>query len=122
MSTECFGLLFEPDGMHGLRMRASYRIALPFQAGKRELFHLERNGASGEKTMEISCLMDGCSRDGRRPQISGRFVWKTRAHRLGCVFLTLSLGGVATAQSAPLVLEREGRVISLEPYAANIVR
>jgi len=38
------------------------------------------------------------------------------------VFLTLSLGGAATAQTAPLVLERDGRVISLEPYAANIVR
>jgi alpha-glucosidase/alpha-D-xyloside xylohydrolase len=29
---------------------------------------------------------------------------------------------VALAQTAPLVLEREGRTISLEPYAANIVR
>jgi len=72
--------------------------------------------------MEISGLMDGCSRDGRGSQISGRSVWKTLAYRLGCVFLALSLGGVATAQSAPLVLERDGRVISLEPYAANIVR
>ena len=72
--------------------------------------------------MEISCLMDGCSSDGRGSQISRRFAWKTLAQRLGCVFLTLSLGGVATAQSAPLVLERNGRVISLEPYAANIVR
>jgi alpha-D-xyloside xylohydrolase len=72
--------------------------------------------------MEISCLMDGCSRDGRGSQISRRFAWKTLAHRLGWVFLTLPLGGVATAQSAQLVLERDGRVISLEPYAANIVR
>ena len=38
--------------------------------------------------MEISCLMDGCSRDGRGSQISRRFAWKTLAHRLGCVFLT----------------------------------
>jgi alpha-glucosidase/alpha-D-xyloside xylohydrolase len=45
--------------------------------------------------------------------------WRTE---LGSVFLTLSLGGAATAQNAPLVLERDGRVISLEPYAANIVR
>ena len=72
--------------------------------------------------MEISCLMDRCSRDGRGSQISRRFAWKTLVHRLGCIFLTLSLGGVAIAQSAPLVLERDGRVISLEPYAANIVR
>lgn len=72
--------------------------------------------------MKISCLMDGCSRDGREFQISRRSAWKTLAHRLGCVFLTLYVGGMATAQSAPLVLERDGRVISLEPYAANIVR
>ena len=72
--------------------------------------------------MEISCLMDRCSHDGRGSQISRRFAWKTLVHRLGCIFLTLSLGGVAIAQSAPLVLERDGRVISLEPYAANIVR
>jgi alpha-D-xyloside xylohydrolase len=32
------------------------------------------------------------------------------------------LGGAAMAQSGPLVLERPGRVISLEPYAPNIVR
>lgn len=72
--------------------------------------------------MEISCPIDGCSLDGRGSQISRRFAWKTLAHRLGCVFLTLSLGSVAIAQSTPLVLERDGRVISLEPYAANIVR
>ena len=34
----------------------------------------------------------------------------------------VSLGAVAMAQSGALVLEREGRVISLEPYAQNIVR
>src|SRR5271156_6974912 len=28
----------------------------------------------------------------------------------------------ASAQSGPLVLERDGRVISLEPYARNILR
>ncbi len=71
--------------------------------------------------MEISCRMDGRS-DGHGSQISRRFAWKILGHGLGCVFLTLSLGGVATAQSAPLVIERDGRVISLEPYAANIVR
>jgi alpha-glucosidase/alpha-D-xyloside xylohydrolase len=32
------------------------------------------------------------------------------------------LGGSALAQSGPLVLERPGRVISLEPYAPNIIR
>ena len=34
----------------------------------------------------------------------------------------MSLGAVAMAQSGPLVLEREGRLISLEPYAPNILR
>jgi len=72
--------------------------------------------------MEISCLMDGCSHDGRGSQISRSFAWKTLAHRLGCIFLAISLGGAATAQITPLVLERDGRVISVEPYAANIVR
>src|SRR5271167_3478069 len=72
--------------------------------------------------MEISCLMDGCSHDGRGSQISRSFAWKTLAHRLGCIFLAISLGGAATAQSTPLVLERDGRVMSVEPYAANIVR
>ncbi|MGH9608002.1 MAG: TIM-barrel domain-containing protein [Terracidiphilus sp.] len=33
-----------------------------------------------------------------------------------------SVGGVAGAQSGPLVLQRDGRVISLEPYAPNILR
>ncbi len=37
-------------------------------------------------------------------------------------FLAFTLCGAATAQSGPLVLQRLGRVISLEPYAANILR
>ena len=37
-------------------------------------------------------------------------------------FLAFTLCGAAMAQSGPLVLERPGRVISLEPYAANILR
>jgi len=41
---------------------------------------------------------------------------------LGVLLLALSLGGVAWAQSGPLVLVRPGRVISLEPYAPNILR
>jgi len=38
------------------------------------------------------------------------------------VLLTVCVGSLAIAQSAPLVLERDGRVISLEPYATNILR
>lgn len=45
-----------------------------------------------------------------------------RGRKLSPAFLAIMLGGVAMAQSGPLVLERPGRVISLEPYAANIVR
>ncbi len=37
-------------------------------------------------------------------------------------FLAFTLCGAAMAQSGPLVLERPGRVISLEPYAPNILR
>jgi len=31
--------------------------------------------------MQISCLMDGCSLDGRGSQIGWRFAWKKLAHR-----------------------------------------
>jgi alpha-D-xyloside xylohydrolase len=43
-------------------------------------------------------------------------------HCLDTVFLAALLAGAAVAQSAPFVLEREGRVISLEPYAPNTLR
>jgi alpha-D-xyloside xylohydrolase len=42
--------------------------------------------------------------------------------KAGCVLVTLSLAGGALAQNASLALERNGRMISLEPYAANILR
>jgi alpha-glucosidase/alpha-D-xyloside xylohydrolase len=41
---------------------------------------------------------------------------------VGAALLVSSLGYVAKAQAGPLVLEREGRVISLEPYAPNVLR
>ena len=44
------------------------------------------------------------------------------AYGVGAALLASSLAGAAMAQSGPLVLEREGRVISLEPYAPNILR
>ena len=58
--------------------------------------------------MEISCLMNGCSLDGRGSQISRRFAWKTLAHRLGCVFLTLSLGGAAASALAGQMSPKSG--------------
>jgi alpha-glucosidase/alpha-D-xyloside xylohydrolase len=44
------------------------------------------------------------------------------AYGVSTTLLTVLLGGVAIAQSGPLLLERDGRVISLVPYAPNIVR
>ena len=69
--------------------------------------------------MKSSGLMDECSCWFR---IRGCFAWKSLSSSVGCVFLTMSLGSAATAQSASFLLERNGRVISLEPYAANILR
>ena len=39
-----------------------------------------------------------------------------------CLVLLSYAGGAALAQTSPLVLEREGRVIALEPYAPNVLR
>jgi|CZKL01.1.fsa_nt_gi alpha-D-xyloside xylohydrolase len=56
-------------------------------------------------------------------QICRRFERKLPALRLGQMLLgAVSLAAVAMAQRGPLVLEREGRVISFEPYAPNILR
>ena len=56
-------------------------------------------------------------------QIDRYLDWKIPFLRLGQILIgAVSLGAVAMAQSGPLVLEREGRVISLEPYAPNILR
>ncbi|KZC24013.1 alpha-glucosidase [Rhodanobacter thiooxydans] len=41
---------------------------------------------------------------------------------LCALLLSVSLSGTAMVQDAPLVLQRDGRLISLEPYAPNIVR
>lgn len=41
---------------------------------------------------------------------------------IGMVLMSMMLGTIAMAQVVPFVLERDGRVISLEPYAANILR
>jgi alpha-glucosidase/alpha-D-xyloside xylohydrolase len=44
------------------------------------------------------------------------------AQVFGAAFAAFLVAAVAGAQSDPLVLERKGRVISLEPYAPNILR
>jgi alpha-D-xyloside xylohydrolase len=47
---------------------------------------------------------------------------RNQACGLSHSFLVFTLCGAAMAQSGPLVLQRPGRIISLEPYADNIVR
>jgi alpha-D-xyloside xylohydrolase len=61
-------------------------------------------------------------RVGGVPTSSRCSVHSLRLRRLGAMFLALSLSGVAMAQSGSTVLERTGGVISLEPYAPNILR
>ena len=51
-----------------------------------------------------------------------RIVRKFLGLGLGCFLLAVWLSGAAKAQGGPLVLQRDGRVISLVPYAPNIVR
>ena len=59
---------------------------------------------------------------GQRHWKGFRFMGKFSAYGVGAALLASSLAGAAMGQSGPLVLEREGRVISLEPYAPNILR
>lgn len=73
--------------------------------------------------MRVSCAVSG------QGCVSGEFrserAWlrKSLLYGLGVVVLGIFLlGSAANAQDGPLVLEREGRTISLEPYAPNIVR
>jgi alpha-D-xyloside xylohydrolase len=51
-----------------------------------------------------------------------RWTRKLMVYGLGAVLLAGLLDGVARAQGGSLVVERNGRTISLEPYAANILR
>jgi len=72
--------------------------------------------------MLISWLLDGWRSVIRGLQIGQHFVRTSLGLGLGSLLLTLWLGGSAVAQSGPLVLQRDGRVISLVPYAPNILR
>lgn len=67
--------------------------------------------------MRIWCLMYGL-----RPREWFCLMGKFLAHGMSATLLMVLLASVAMAQGGPLVLEREGRVISLVPYAPNIVR
>ena len=67
--------------------------------------------------MRILCLMYGLT-----PREWFCLMGKFLAYGMSAALLMVLLGSVAMAQGGPLVLEREGRVISLVPYAPNIVR
>ena len=67
--------------------------------------------------MRILCLTYGLM-----PREWFCLMGKFLAHGMSAALVTGLLGSVAMAQGGPLVLEREGRVISLVPYAPNIVR
>jgi alpha-D-xyloside xylohydrolase len=54
--------------------------------------------------------------------LTQRHAQKSAAYIVGAVLVATLLGVSACPQSGPLVLERDGRVISLVPYAPNIVR
>jgi alpha-D-xyloside xylohydrolase len=75
-----------------------------------------------EKKMKTSGLRGGSSNGDRAYRTGRDFAWKSLSGASGCVLLVLTLGAVATAQRAPFLLERKGRVVSLEPYASNILR
>lgn len=72
--------------------------------------------------MQISWLLDVWESVISGLQIDRHFVRKSLGLGLSSLLLTLGLGGAAMAQGGPLVLQRDGRVISLVPYAPNIVR
>ena len=67
-------------------------------------------------------VVESESGGGPMPRIGRRFIQTLMAHGLGVILFTTSQGGAAVAQGNPLVLDREGRTISLEPYAPNILR
>ena len=70
--------------------------------------------------MQIACTVVGW--DVRRaPHFSLRLL-RLMAGGLISLMLAVSFGSSAMAQSRPLVLEREGGVISLDPYGPNILR
>jgi alpha-D-xyloside xylohydrolase len=72
--------------------------------------------------MQISCGVDVLESVAPVLWMGQRSVWRSLARGLGMVLLAVLPGAAAMAQGGPLVLEREGRVISLVPYAPNILR
>src|ERR1700722_2503086 len=71
--------------------------------------------------MQIS-LVYGRTIVARRILMKPHFMWKFLLRGLDVALLAAPLSGIAMAQGGSLVLERDGRTISLEPYAPNILR
>src|SRR6266536_3353791 len=100
-------------------MRDSWK-SCPIRKEKEEdRFPLKRSDADRKGEMKI--LMVRWRSGGRGSRLSC-FAWRSPARRLGCALLTVSLAGIAFAQGTSVVVERNGRVISLVPYAPNILR
>src|ERR1022692_3491175 len=72
--------------------------------------------------MGISCVVDAIQRFAQGLSMRRRFVQRSVMHGLDTWLIAVLLGGAAMAQGGPLVLERNGRVISLVPYAPNVLR
>ncbi len=72
--------------------------------------------------MRTSCWMDGSSVVRSGYSIGLRSGWKLQQRLLLAVLAVAAAGEVAVAQGGALVLQRNGAVISLEPYAPNVLR
>ncbi|HLH07381.1 MAG TPA: TIM-barrel domain-containing protein, partial [Terriglobales bacterium] len=67
-------------------------------------------------------FVTGWLSDRRRECPRSHWIQRSAVRAAGVAAVLLFTSGILTAQSVPLVLEREGRVISLEPYATNVLR
>ncbi len=74
------------------------------------------------RRMDTSCVINVLERVAQEIWMRRRFVQKSVMHGLDMWLIAVLLGGAAMAQGGPLVLERDGRVISLVPYAPNVLR
>src|SRR5215470_8435101 len=71
--------------------------------------------------MHVTCAVDALERVVQGWWIGRRFLRKSAARGLGTLLMTVLLAGVSKAQG-PLLLQRDGRMISLVPYSPNILR
>src|ERR1700741_754350 len=108
-----------PDGKSLTREQDAYRIPLLFDSWSQQtVFSLKEERGN----MHISCVVDALEPVAKTRWIGRRFACRSLTCGLGTVLIAALVARAAMAQDGPLVLERDGRVISLEPYAANILR